>query len=79
MQMEKDMTFNMENKDLTEEQLWLLCEKYEKELLDKKEHDRQMKSEYRDKGIDYEYWQIAYTKSKNLKQLIFTVFYYSTL
>lgn len=57
----------MKQDKLTEEQLWLLCEEYEKELKAKREHDRQMKDNYRDKAVDYEYWQMMYNNSKDLK------------
>jgi hypothetical protein len=50
----------MEQK-LTDEQLWILCEEEEKK---KKiiHHDRN-----EDKAVDYEFWQLIYNKSKDLK------------
>lgn len=49
---------------LTDEQLYLLCEEYEKKLKKKKEA---IKNDSRDKGIDYEYMAFWFEKSKDLK------------
>ncbi len=52
----------MENKEvLTDEQLWLLCieEENKKKII---HHERN-----EDKAVDYEFWQLIYSKSKDLK------------
>lgn len=55
------------NDKLTDEQLWLLCQEYEKELKAKREQDKQVRDNYRDKAVDWEYWQMMYAKGKDLK------------
>ena len=52
----------MECKDkMTDEQLWLLCLEEEK----KKKIIHNDRNE--DKAVDYEFWELIYSKSKDLK------------
>lgn len=54
----------MEEKKLTDEQLYELCLEYEKQ---KQAQQEQVKHFENDKGVDWEFWQLMYTKSKDLK------------
>lgn len=52
----------MEEQKLTDEQLWLLCEEYEKEIKIKS-----FQPTDHDKATDYEFWGMMYERSKDLK------------
>lgn len=56
------MIFNMEDKKLTDEELYLLCEAYENEKM-----KQVIVNDVRDKGVDYEFWQLMYKNGLDLK------------